>query len=340
MRESEVVSYFKVKNNRIIYFKNVPEAPNNYSIFVLPMVSLSNLFCINDTVGYYENGKKIIIDKYDSSYIARVHYYNSLCKIIYNWHKKQGRLTVIKSLIKWIFVPFISVILVISLYSTILQSIAFQQFYFSSLATQKNYELESQLSHQNSEQYLVQPLNESESQLSSPKVQPLKQQNPIIGTKQLATILEDGTKSNEFTINSENPSSKTKLFVFSDPLCSYCKKLDKVLDEVKSDYSVYIFPVNVVSDDLVLDNLAEISCEPDVQRKLELWHSLINDTYSSLDVKKEKICSDRIEANSKVFRSLNVSGTPAVFNENGIQVPNNVLSDSATLKNWILNNGQ
>lgn len=332
MRESQAVSYFKVKNNRIIYFKNVPEDPNNYSIFVLPMISLSNLFCINNTVGYYENGKKVIIDTYDSSYIARVHYYNCLCDAIYNWHKRQGRLTVIKSLFKWIFIPFISAILVISLYSTILQGIAFQQFYFSNLTTQtesnqkNNYELEPSSS-------LRQNLPQN-NELVPPK------QNSIIGTKQLATILEDGTRSNEFTINSVHPTSKTKLFVFSDPLCPYCKKLDKVLDEVRSDYSVYIFPVNVISNELVLDNLGEISCEPDIQRKLSLWHSLINDSYSLVDTKINQTCIDRIEGNSKVFRSLNVSGTPAVFNENGVQVPNNVLSDSSSLKSWVSSNGQ
>jgi TrbB protein len=320
--------FFKIKNNRIIYF-NPDEL--NPSVFILPIANINNLFCIDNEIGYFENGRKIIIATYDNNTMARGNYW-VLCKSIYQWNKKQGILTILKSIIKWVLVPFISAILIISLYSTILQSIAFQQFYFSNLTartqfSQKyNYEPETQQLRQN---------NENESLDKS-----LRKQNSIIGTKQLATILEDGTKSNEFTINLENPSSKTKLFVFSDPLCPYCKKLDKILDEVKSDYSVYIFPVNVISHELVLDNLAEITCEPNIQRKLDLWHSLINETYSLVDVQNKKICVDRIEANSKVFSSLNVPGTPAVFNENGVQIPNSVLNDSANLKNWISKNGQ
>ena len=309
---------FKIKNNHLIYLKK------RGGMFILPILELKNLFCIDKTIGYYEKGKKIIIEECDDDRSAIIEH-GKLCDAIYNWHKRKSRISIIKSIMKWGVLPFLSAILIISLYTTILQGVAFQQFYF------QNQVAHTQL---NSAQVPPQIVQSAQQIVQSPE----QKKNPIIGTKQLATILEDGTKSGEFTINSE-VSSKTKLFVFTDPLCPYWKKLDKVLSEVKSDYSIYLFPINVISNDLVLNNLAEISCEKDVEKKKSLWNSLINDTYASVSP-QEKICSDRIEANSNVFRSLRLTGTPAVFNENGVQVPNNVLSDSLSLKNWIKANGQ
>lgn len=302
-------SSFKVKNSRIIYWQDKKEK----SIIIIPIVDVKHLFCLNNVIGYYQRGKKIIIEECIDDYRATQEY-KKLCDTVYKWHKRRGMMNVIRSIVKWGLIPFILAIFVVSLYSTVLQNIAFQQYYFKSLSFQNNNLLKSQTPQ------ILQPESKSS-----------------IKTKQLAMILDDGAKSGKFTINWENSSSKTKLFVFTDPLCPYCKKLDKVLNEVKSEYSIYLFPINVISGDLVANNLAEISCITDMELKKRLWEALINDTYSAVSPQHES-CFDTLEANSNVFRSLNLAGTPAVFNENGIQVPNNVLNDSSSLKNWILAN--
>lgn len=314
---------FEIKNNRLIYFKKNTNEINNTSVFIINISDIINLTCFDKKIFLGSNKEKeIIIDEFINDYDA-VEQYKKIYHSIYKYHQRLGRKKILKSIIKWFLIPIFSFIFIISLYSTVLQNTAFQQIFLKTLMI-KNQD----------------PNSLKSATPDTPDTGYQHKQSSIVGTKQLAVILEDGTKSGLFTINSENPLSKTKLFVFTDPLCPYCQKLDKVLNEIKSEYSVYLYPVNVISNDAVLNNLAEISCESDVERKKVLWNSLINNTYSTdIHIQDDK-CFKSIEANSNVFKSLGLAGTPAVFNENGIQIPNNVLENSIKLKKWIAENAQ
>lgn len=49
-------SSFKVKNSRIIYWQDKKEK----SIIIIPIVGVKNLFCLNNVIGYYQRGKKLL----------------------------------------------------------------------------------------------------------------------------------------------------------------------------------------------------------------------------------------------------------------------------------------
>ncbi len=106
-----------------------------------------------------------------------------------------------------------------------------------------------------------------------------------------------------------------KIAVFSDPNCSFCKKLEASLKDLK-DVTIYTFLYPVITPSSK-DASANIWCAAD---NSTVWrdHMVDGKAIPNRDAKCDTSVLDR---NISLGRKLNVTGTPVVFFENGSRTP-------------------
>ncbi len=106
-----------------------------------------------------------------------------------------------------------------------------------------------------------------------------------------------------------------KIAVFSDPNCSFCKKLETNLKDLK-DVTIYTFLYPVITP-TSKEASANIWCAAD---NSTVWrdHMVDGKAVPTRDAKCDISVLDR---NISLGRKLNVTGTPVVFFENGSRTP-------------------
>jgi thiol:disulfide interchange protein DsbC len=108
----------------------------------------------------------------------------------------------------------------------------------------------------------------------------------------------------------KNGNGKRRLVVFADPNCGYCKHLEKELQQVK-DVTVYTFVIAILGDDskTKADN---ILC---VKDRTQAWRD-----WMLAGVQPQRtmgMCASPLSRNLALSQKLRVSGTPAMFFEDG-----------------------
>lgn len=106
-------------------------------------------------------------------------------------------------------------------------------------------------------------------------------------------------------------TGKHQIAVFSDPNCPYCKQLELELAKL-NDVTIYTFvlPLKVQS----VAPAKQLFCEKNPE---QAWQDLI---MKSIQPKSTKACSNPIERNIALVKSLQVTGTPAIIFSNGLKV--------------------
>lgn len=99
------------------------------------------------------------------------------------------------------------------------------------------------------------------------------------------------------------------LYVFSDPACQFCRRLEPELAQLK-DVSIYTFVVPFLGRDLP----QAVLCAPDRDRAWQEW--MLKGERSVL-AKATAQCDSPLERNALLARSLGVSGTPTLFYADG-----------------------
>ena len=104
------------------------------------------------------------------------------------------------------------------------------------------------------------------------------------------------------------------LYVFSDPECPYCKRLEQELTKV-GNLTVYIFPYPIETLHPGSTRLArQIWCAKD--RALAWRNALLKNQTP----KNDGSCDNPIDANQALGRSLQISGTPTLIFADGQRV--------------------
>ncbi|MGY8527179.1 DsbC family protein [Paracidovorax citrulli] len=113
-----------------------------------------------------------------------------------------------------------------------------------------------------------------------------------------------------------------QIAVFSDPNCGYCKRIEQTFEQM-DNITVYTFLYPMLSPDSEV-KARQIWCASDRTKAWRDW-MLSKSTPSG-----NGNCKTPVERNVALGRSLNVTGTPAVFFTDGSRIPG--AADAATLE--------
>ena len=130
--------------------------------------------------------------------------------------------------------------------------------------------------------------------------------------KELAQMIDVSALPLENAIVREKGNATHTLFVFTDPLCPFCEKLEAVLDTL-DDVRIYTFLTPIVSlHPNAREVAAQIYCAPNPQKALVdfMVHK------KALPQTKPQ-CSTPIATNEKLMRELAIKGTPTLFFADG-----------------------
>ena len=110
-------------------------------------------------------------------------------------------------------------------------------------------------------------------------------------------------------------SGARKLVVFADPNCSYCKKFERELAQIK-DVTVYTFLYPILGGDSP-DKSRNIWCSKD---NTTVWRNWM--VSGTLPVRSmEKCDTTALDRNTAMARKYRINGTPALVFEDGKRIP-------------------
>ena len=107
-----------------------------------------------------------------------------------------------------------------------------------------------------------------------------------------------------------------KMYVFSDPDCPYCKKLEPEFDQLQN-VTIYVFPMPL---DSLHPNARKVSewiwCSKD---RATAWHSYVSG--KSMPASTSGSCETPIDRNIALAKKMGIYGTPAIIFESGEIIP-------------------
>ena len=105
-------------------------------------------------------------------------------------------------------------------------------------------------------------------------------------------------------------TGKRQLFVFSDPNCPYCKRLEVELDKL-NDVTIYTLIYPLKSQSIAVSK--QVWCDPN---QAYAWKNLLQKNVQP----KEKTCANPIERNRELGKKLGIEGTPTLIFGNGLKM--------------------
>ncbi len=108
-------------------------------------------------------------------------------------------------------------------------------------------------------------------------------------------------------------SGPTKLIVFADPKCGYCKKLERELDGARDQFTVYVVLLPILGQ-ASLDDAQNIWCSADSSAA---WLDAMHDK----PVAKAPACAVPIEKNLALAKKYGITGTPTIVLPDGKIIP-------------------
>lgn len=144
--------------------------------------------------------------------------------------------------------------------------------------------------------------------------------------KKLAQMVDVTKFPLENAILREKGKAENTLYVFTDPRCPFCKKLEEEL--VKLDnVRIYTFltPLTSLHPD-AKEVSARILCAKDKAQAFEDF------MLKGKEIAEPAKCLTSIEANERLMMELGIKGTPTLFFENGERATGAMSSDAIQKK--------
>jgi thiol:disulfide interchange protein DsbC len=115
----------------------------------------------------------------------------------------------------------------------------------------------------------------------------------------------------ELAIKKVKGNGKRKLAIFTDPNCSFCRRLEKELSGIR-DVTLYFFlyPIFPGSDEIVRNVLCS-------KNPIKAWDDWMLSEISPV----KAVCTTQTEQVMALGQKLHVNGTPNLIFGNGIQAP-------------------
>ncbi len=132
-----------------------------------------------------------------------------------------------------------------------------------------------------------------------------------------------------FTVNYSAGHART-LYVFADPGCPNCQRLEASLNALADTFNVVVFPVAVIGKEKSVAAITPVLCLPPAQRKAA-WDALFDPAPEGLNLGKQKQepASQGVESgscdtankalgiNQVAYQTYRIPGTPWVISDDG-----------------------
>ena len=112
-------------------------------------------------------------------------------------------------------------------------------------------------------------------------------------------------------VKSVRGNGKRQIAIFSDPNCPYCKQLEAEINKL-NDVTIYTFIYPIKTQSIAVSK--QVFCEKDPTLA---WSNLIS---KGIQPSSNKSCTNPIERNLSLGKSLGLNGTPAIVFSNGFKV--------------------
>ncbi|WP_413484665.1 thioredoxin fold domain-containing protein [Morganella psychrotolerans] len=149
----------------------------------------------------------------------------------------------------------------------------------------------------------------------------------------LPNKLQNAAQSGIFTIPYSSGHERT-LYVFADPRCPNCQRLEPALNQAAKTVNVVVFPVSVIGKDKSAEDIISTLCLPAEQRKAA-WDAMTDITAEQREIIGCEIGQKALAVNEVAFRTYQIPGTPWVIADDGRYVPQNILNSPALLKQFL-----
>ncbi|MEN4559513.1 conjugal transfer protein [Pantoea agglomerans] len=148
-----------------------------------------------------------------------------------------------------------------------------------------------------------------------------------------------------FTIPLSSGHART-LYVFADPLCANCQRMERHFETAAGMVNVVIFPVTIEGRNASLQTLTPVMLLPEAERAAA-WKHLFSadagmpvpgrtqDTAPASDKEKTELAQGAIGVNEVAYRAYRLPGTPWTISDDGRYVPQAVLSSPASLEAFL-----
>lgn len=132
--------------------------------------------------------------------------------------------------------------------------------------------------------------------------------------KKLAQMVDVSKLPLENAITREAGKAENTLFVFTDPRCPFCKKLEAELVKLENvRIHTFLTPLTSLHPD-AKEVSARILCAKDKAKAFEDF------MLKGKEISEPAQCQTTLEANERLMTELGIKGTPTIFFENGERV--------------------
>lgn len=129
--------------------------------------------------------------------------------------------------------------------------------------------------------------------------------------KKLAQMVDVSKLAVENAITREVGKAENTLFVFTDPRCPFCKKLEVELVKLENvRIHTFLTPLTSLHPD-AKEVSARILCAKDKAKAFEDF------MLKGKEISEPAQCQTTLEANERLMTELGIKGTPTIFFENG-----------------------
>lgn len=174
---------------------------------------------------------------------------------------------------------------------------------------------------------------------------------PATVRAELPDKLQKAADRKLFTIDYSTGHKRT-LYVFADPECPNCQRLEPALNAAAADFNVVIFPVSVIGQDKSIASITPVLCLSPEQRK-EAWAKLFDvgndvlnlgklDRATPLNVADTSqstndcdVANKALGVNEVAYKTYRIPGTPWVIADDGRHVSQDVLQDALKLQSFM-----
>lgn len=164
---------------------------------------------------------------------------------------------------------------------------------------------------------------------------------------QLPANLAKAAARQDFTVEYSSGHPRT-IYVFADPSCPNCQRLEPALQAAAAEYNVIVFPVSVIGKDKSIANASSVLCLPPEHRR-DAWARLFDAGRDILpkphsqdpQAKEDNTPADCAQAtkalgvNDVAYNAYRIPGTPWAISDDGRHVPQSRLRDLSQLKAFI-----